>query len=245
MAVLPWLDPDNDHTPFPPVECALRDPDGLLAAGGSLTPQRLLDAYRRGIFPWYTQGQPILWWSPDPRSVLFPGELKVSRSLHKTLRKKVFRVTVDTAFRQVIEACAEPRRDETGTWITAEMAGAYAQLHALGWAHSVECWVEETLVGGLYGIGMGRVFFGESMFTRCTDASKVALVYLVRQLEAWGYGLIDCQVRSAHMETLGARNVPRARFIELLDRYADEPGRAPPWTLDPELAERIAAGPRQ
>ncbi|NIR32466.1 MAG: leucyl/phenylalanyl-tRNA--protein transferase [Gammaproteobacteria bacterium] len=241
MAVLPWLDPDNDRTPFPPVECALRDPDGLLAAGGSLSPQRLLDAYRGGIFPWYTQGQPILWWSPDPRAVLFPGELRVSHSLRKTLRKRTFRVTADTAFLQVVEACAEPRGDETGTWITAEMAGAYGHLHALGWAHSVECWIEDTLAGGLYGIGMGRVFFGESMFTQRRDASKVALVHLVRQLEAWAYGLIDCQVRSAHLENLGARSVPRTRFIELLNRYAGEPGRAGPWRLDPELPELVAA----
>lgn len=232
MTTLYWLDPDNEDSPFPPVELALDDPDGLLAIGGSLGSRRLLRAYRHGIFPWYSEGQPILWWSPNPRSVLFPENIRVSRSLRKTLRKHPFSLTMDTAFEQVISACGEPRDYHPGTWITPEMAEAYIQLYASGHAHSVETWDEQgQLVGGLYGISIGKVFFGESMFSRRTDASKVAFVHLVGQLRAWKYGLIDCQVQSQHLDSLGAENIARERFIELLDRYCTSPGRPAPWRL--------------
>jgi leucyl/phenylalanyl-tRNA--protein transferase len=232
MSGLYWLDPYDEEGAFPPVERALTDPDGLLAVGGDLTPKRLVNAYRQGIFPWYSDGQPILWWSPNPRSVLFPSHLKISRSLRKTLRKGVYRVTMDTAFDEVIRACAQPRPAQNGTWIVPEMIEGYNRLHALGLAHSVEAWQEEKLVGGLYGIAIGRVFFGESMFARRTDASKVAFVHLVRQLEQWGYGLIDCQVQSEHLDSLGAENIQRRVFTRLLGKLCSEPGQPAPWVLD-------------
>ncbi len=227
-----WLDPENDQGPFPPVEFALSEPDGLLAAGGSLAPARLINAYRRGIFPWYSDNQPILWWSPDPRSVLFPDKLKISRSLRKSIRKGVFRLTMDEAFEQVIKACAEPRSYQADTWITAEMSAAYMRLHRLGVAHSVEAWNGDVLAGGLYGLGIGRVFFGESMFSRQTDASKTALVYLAQRLQTWGYGLIDCQVRSEHMDRLGAESIARARFVRLLDKFCVQSGHPAPWAAE-------------
>jgi leucyl/phenylalanyl-tRNA--protein transferase len=226
-----WLDPGDPSFAFPPTRHALRDPNGLLAVGGDLSPGRLLSAYRQGIFPWFSDDQPILWWTPSPRAVLFPSELRVSRSLAKAVRRGAFQVTVDQAFSQVVSACAQPRDDGLGTWITPEMHRAYATLHGLGYAHSVESWADGELVGGLYGIAMGRVFFGESMFTRRTDASKVAFVHLVRQLADWGFGLIDCQVSTAHLESLGARPIPREQFEGLLDLYADEPGVPLPWRL--------------
>ena len=235
---LHWI-PDDDHSPFPDVERALRDPDGLLAVGGNLSPQRLAAAYRRGIFPWYGEHQPILWWSPDPRAVLFPEDLKVSRSLRKTLRRGDYRVTLDAAFPEVIGACAAPAPGREGTWITDEMLDAYCHLHHLGLAHSAEAWFGDALVGGLYGIAVGRAFFGESMFSRRSDASKVAFVHLVRQLQAWGYGLIDCQVSSRHLTRLGAVEIPRREFVALLDRLCDEPGHPPPWQLDPALARTV------
>ncbi len=234
-----WLDP-RDPAWFPPPEQALRDPDGLLAVGGDLSPERLLAAYRRGIFPWYSEGQPILWWSPDPRLVLFPRELHVSRSLRKTLRRRPFAITLDAAFEDVIRACAQPRRGESGTWITEEMRHAYTRLHRLGWAHSVEAWQDGRLAGGLYGVAMGRVFFGESMFSRVSDASKAAFVHLVHQLAAWGYALIDCQVETAHLRRLGAAPVPRERFLALLDEHIRDPAAADPWQLDPAVAAAVA-----
>ncbi|MDH4284946.1 MAG: leucyl/phenylalanyl-tRNA--protein transferase, partial [Gallionellaceae bacterium] len=173
----------NDTTPFPPVERALRSPNGLLAAGGILAPHRLLDAYQQGIFPWFNEGDPVLWWSPDPRMVLFPYEFKVSRSLRKTLQKKVYEIRVDTSFEAVMRACAAPRKDQAGTWISEDMVAAYVHLHHMGLAHSVEAWHEGELAGGLYGIGIGRMFYGESMFSRKTDASKAALAHLVAQLK--------------------------------------------------------------
>jgi leucyl/phenylalanyl-tRNA---protein transferase len=236
MSGLHWIDPYDDESPFPEVERALRDPDGLLAVGGNLSPKRLVEGYRKGIFPWYSKGQPILWWSPDPRAVLLPEQLRVSRSLRKALRKGVFRVTLDEDFRGVIHGCAGPRRDTHGTWITPAMIDAYLWLHELGLAHSVEAWQEDELVGGLYGVGLGRVFFGESMFSRRTDASKIAFVHLVQQLQAWGYGLIDCQVASLHLASLGAVEMPRRDFIALLDRLCKQPGRAAPWRFDAEPA---------
>lgn len=227
-----WIDPQDTSYQFPDISLALDEPDGLLAVGGDLSPARLLAAYRHGIFPWFNHEQPILWWSPNPRTVLFPSRLHVSRSLRKTLRKQPFNVTADTAFAKVIEACSAPRADEAGTWITGEMKQAYQHLAELGHAHSVECWRDGELVGGLYGIGIGKVFFGESMFSRMRDASKVAYVYLVRQLEQWGYALVDCQVHSAHLESLGAENIDRETFRDLLNRWCPDDGRTTPWALD-------------
>ena len=227
-----WLDPGDASGAFPNPALALEEPNGLLALGGDLTPRRLLNAYRLGIFPWYSDGQPILWWTPDPRAVLFPERLHVSRSLRKTLRRGALTVTLDTAFDAVVAACAEPRPDQDGTWITDEMRAAYGELHRLGHAHSVETWHQGELVGGLYGVAIGRVFFGESMFTRFTDASKVAFVRLVRQLEAWSFGLIDCQMYSGHLARFGAEEIPRPRFMALLDDYCERPGPAH-WTLEP------------
>jgi leucyl/phenylalanyl-tRNA--protein transferase len=203
---------------FPPIEHALEDPNGLLAAGGDLTPKRLIDAYSKGIFPWFEQDQPILWWSPSPRAVLFPEKLHISRSLRKTLRKKIYHVTLDTAFTQVITACSQPRSYSDGTWITEDMIAAYIRLHELGYAHSVEAWRDGELVGGLYGIALGKLFFGESMFSRATDASKVAFVHLAKQLQIWNYKLIDCQVENPHLNSLGASLMPRHDFKTYLQR---------------------------
>ena len=227
-----WLTDGCSGDDFPQVSEALNEPDGLLAAGGDLSPERLLAAYRRGIFPWYNEDQPILWWSPNPRAVLYPEALSISRSLSKTLKKQTFKVTLDTAFADVIDGCAEPRRQENGTWISAEMRAAYNRLHTLGYAHSAECWYNNDLVGGLYGVSVGKVFFGDSMFSRLTDASKVAFVYLVRQLTAWNYQLIDCQVRTGHLESLGAVDIPRPEFIQYLDDWCMVAGRSPPWRLE-------------
>ena len=227
--MIPWLEPDD---PFPPVDEALRDPNGLLAAGADLSAERLLAAYARGIFPWFSEDEPLLWWSPDPRMVLYPGELRVSRSLGRVIRSGRYRVTLDTAFRQVMEGCAEPRPDDEGTWITREMIAAYAELARRGFAHSVEAWAESELAGGLYGVAIGRMFFGESMFSRRTDASKVALVGLVRQLERWGFEMIDCQVASPHLASLGARTIPRREFLQHLDRVVGLPSVPGPWALD-------------
>ena len=217
--MIPWLKPTDPPDAFPPVTDALTDPDGLLCVGGDLRPERLLAAYRRGIFPWYAAGQPILWWSPDPRMVLFPDELKVSRSLGKAVRNRGFRVTFDTRFDAVMAQCADSgTRSLEGTWISPAMRVAYEELHRLGHAHSVEVWRDERLVGGLYGLLLGRVFFGESMFSTEADASKVALHDLVRWLRQRNVELIDCQVASAHLFSLGARLIPRAEFIARLDR---------------------------
>jgi leucyl/phenylalanyl-tRNA--protein transferase len=221
-----WLTGDQD---FPPLDQAMRRPNGLLAAGGDLSPGRLLAAYRRGIFPWYSPGEPILWWSPDPRTVLLPGELRISRSLHKTLRKRPFQVTADAAFAVVIERCSEPRAGQAGTWITDEMKQAYIALHALGLAHSVESWRDGELVGGLYGVALGRMFYGESMFSRASDASKVAFVTLVEQLARWEIGLIDCQVHTEHLERFGAEEWPRERFLARLAEVLEAPTRGGPW----------------
>lgn len=220
--MLTWL--QRDDLSFPPLEKAMREPNGLLAAGGDLSPERLLAAYRHGCFPWYQEGQPLLWWSPDPRTVLFPEELHVSRSLRKTLRQETFTVTFDRAFQAVIEGCAGPRRYADGTWITTPMQNAYLALHRLGVAHSVEVWQDGRLVGGLYGLAMGQLFFGESMFSRATDASKVGFVALVERLRDWGFKLIDCQMPTQHLASFGARAIPREAFAEALSRYLDGPG---------------------
>ncbi|WP_020157599.1 MULTISPECIES: leucyl/phenylalanyl-tRNA--protein transferase [Methylobacter] len=228
LTILDLNNPDED---FPPLSKALREPDGLLAVGGCLSKTRLLKAYRNGIFPWYNPEDPILWWSPDPRLVLFPDKLNVSRSLRKTLRKNIFSVTFDQAFKQVINACGELRKNSTGTWITDEITEAYNELYRLGFAHSVETWHNGALVGGLYGVALGQVFFGESMFHSMTDASKVAFVRLVEQLKQWDYQLIDCQVHTRHLESLGAQEIDRAYFVELLDRYCDIPANKHAWQL--------------
>ncbi|NLI81485.1 MAG: leucyl/phenylalanyl-tRNA--protein transferase [Deltaproteobacteria bacterium] len=207
---------------FPPVDRA--EADGLLAVGGDLSPERLLLAYSLGIFPWYARDLPILWWSPDPRLVLFPNELKISRSLLRVLRKRVFHVTLDVAFREVMERCASvPRKQNEGTWIVPEMIEAYCRLHRLGYAHSVEVWYEGDLVGGLYGIALGRVFFGESMFSMRSDASKVALVYLVDLLRRWDFRLIDCQVTTGHLMRMGAREISRREFLTRLSEGLETP----------------------
>ncbi|MEK6750358.1 MAG: leucyl/phenylalanyl-tRNA--protein transferase [Pseudomonadota bacterium] len=221
-----WLDDDPLATGFPPVERALVQPNGLLAVGGNLTSSRLLAAYRQGIFPWYGHDQPILWWSPDPRLVLFPNEIKVSRSLRRTMRRSAYRVSFDSAFTQVIQTCAAPRPGQDGTWLTPEMQDAYTELHRLGWAHSVEVWHGRELIGGLYGLAIGAVFFGESMFSRRDDASKIALWYLVRHLQAWGFEMVDCQVRTDHLVSLGAREIARHDFIDALNRFCTTPAQA-------------------
>ena len=222
----------GDDLRFPPVEFA--SPEGLLAVGGDLRVERLLEAYRHGIFPWYNDDQPILWWSPDPRAVIFPHKLHVSRSLKRTIRLGGFTVTLDTRFRDVMHGCAGPRPQypEGGTWITAQMVKAYVQLHELGYAHSVETWREGRLVGGLYGVALGSIFFGESMFTRVPDASKVALVSLVRQLQAWGFRIFDCQQPSRHIKTLGAEDIPRSEFLDHLADALTQPDRRGSWCFD-------------
>ncbi|MBW6485359.1 MAG: leucyl/phenylalanyl-tRNA--protein transferase [Syntrophobacterales bacterium] len=200
---------------FPPVELA--EPEGLLAVGGDLSPERLLAAYSAGIFPWYSEGEPLLWWSPDPRFVLFPEELRVSRSMRQFLKKKIVETTFDKAFPAVISACgSRPRPGQDGTWITPEMVASYNNLHKLGFAHSVEAWDGEKLVGGLYGVSLGRTFFGESMFSAIPNASKAALIALVSFLRARGFDLIDCQVETGHLGSMGARFVSRAEFCRLL-----------------------------
>ncbi len=232
--MIPWLYPGDA---FPPVTRALQDPNGLLAAGGDLSPQQLIDAYRHGIFPWFNPGEPTLWWSPDPRMALFPAELKVSRSLRKVLKKRDYEVRVDTAFASVMRNCAAPRDGQPGTWISEEMIAAYSRLHEMGLAHSVETWRDGELTGGLYGIALGKMFYGESMFSRTTDASKIAFVHLVRQLERWGFGMIDCQMKTAHLASLGAREIPRAEFVQRLGLLIElplEPGR---WQFDHDLIE--------
>ena len=232
--MIPWLGRAHD---FPPLERALDEPNGLLAAGGDLSAGRLLAAYRRGIFPWFSAGEPILWWSPDPRMVLYPAEIRVSRSLRKALRRDDYEIRVDTAFGAVMRACAEPRPQQAGTWIVPAMVSAYSALHAQGYAHSVETWREGLLVGGLYGVAIGRVFFGESMFARVTDASKLALVHLARQLGRWRFGIIDCQMRTAHLASLGAREIARARFSRELQQLVNYPAEPGTWTFDRDLVE--------
>jgi len=270
--LIPWL---TDNAPFPPVEQALRSPNGLLAAGGGLTARRLLDAYRHGIFPWFNPGDPVLWWSPDPRMVLIPGEFKASRSLVKVLRKSAYEVRTDSAFEAVMRACAAPRdRHQGGTWIDEDMIAAYCALHRLGYAHSVEVWMvrehsqfhfegqarrrranypdsaistarsvggsqhsftdEMELVGGLYGVSIGRMFYGESMFSRISNASKIALAHLARQLERWQFGMIDCQMYTPHLASLGAREISRSKFITRLQELV-HCAPVTDWKFDSDL----------
>ena len=229
---IPWL---GTRDPFPPVEHALVEPNGLLAAGGDLSPERLLDAYARGIFPWFNEEDPVLWWSPDPRMVLFPRELHLARSLRRVIRSGQFSVTLDRAFDAVVEGCAAPRVHQDGTWITGEMMHAYSRLAQLGYAHSVETWSGRELLGGLYGVALGRVFYGESMFSRRSDASKVALAYLARQLERWKFVLIDCQMATGDLASLGAREIPRDDFLRGVRAGTVQPGVSAPWQIEPDL----------
>src|SRR6266568_292833 len=210
--MIPWLEPG---TPFPPIQSALKHPNGLLAASGDLSPERLLEGYRRGIFPWFSEGDPIFWWSPDPRMILYPEEFKISRSFAKTLRNRRYSVRFDSAFGEVMAGCAAPRRGEPGTWITGRMLGAYASLHRLGYAHSVETWIDGELAGGLYGVAIGQVFFGESMFSRARDASKIALAALVAHLKSAEFRLIDCQMRTPHVRrAAGPAHPSRTSHVE-------------------------------
>ena len=229
--LLTWLTID---APFPPLQQALHVPNGLLAAGGDLSPSRLLTAYRSGIFPWFNVGDPILWWSPDPRMVFVPGEFRISRSLAKTLRNIRYEVRFDNAFEQVMRACAAPRSGQNGTWIHEAMIAAYRALHEAGNAHSVEVWQNGKLVGGVYGIAIGRMFYGESMFSSVTNGSKIALAHLARQLERWGFGMIDCQMYTPHLASLGAREISRTEFItRLQDLVNCEPVLH--WQFDTDL----------
>lgn len=208
--MIPWL---AANAAFPAIETALHEPNGLLAAGGDLSAERLLDAYRVGVFPWYSKGQPILWWSPDPRMVMFPAELKISGTLAKRLRKNDYEIRFDSSFREVMLACATtPRPDQDGTWITQDIVDAYCRLHDFGYAHSVESWIDGQLKGGIYGVAIGRMFYGESMFHHVTDASKIAFVHLIQHLQQQGFGMLDCQMKTAHLASLGAREISRAEF---------------------------------
>jgi len=219
---LPYI-PSNDKTyRFPSVELACLEPNGLLAYGGDLSAERLLSAYQVGIFPWFNDDQPILWWSPDPRMVLIPNELHISRSLNKAIKKSLLTFSVDKAFPQVIEACSKPREKQKETWITLEMKQAYYELHRLRYAHSFEVWDDAELVGGLYGVAIGQVFYGESMFSFQTNASKIAFAFAVNLLSEWGYKLIDCQVETEHLESFGAKNIARLDFSELLNKYTKQ-----------------------
>lgn len=222
--MLTWL--RRDSLDFPALERALREPNGLLAAGGDLSAERLIAAYRHGCFPWFSEGQPLLWWSPDPRTVLFPEEFHLSRSLAKLLRQQRYRVTFDQDFAAVIEGCAGPRAYADGTWITDSMRTAYLELHQRGLAHSVEVWDGEQLVGGLYGLAMGQLFFGESMFSRADNASKIGFATLVSKLRDWGFVLIDCQMPTRHLHSFGARPIARAEFARYLQQHLDRPSTA-------------------
>jgi leucyl/phenylalanyl-tRNA--protein transferase len=230
----------DDRLVFPPVHLA---EDGLLALGGDLRPERLLLGYTKGIFPWYAENLPILWHSPDPRMVMTTRDLIVQRSLRKTIRRAPYVLKMDTAFTQVLEGCASvPRPGQTGTWLIPEMVDAYNQLHELGFAHSIEAWQGEQLVGGLYGVSLGAAFFGESMFSRAPDASKVAFVATIRQLDAWKIGLVDCQVHTEHLERFGAYEVPRLDYLEMLHTTLDQPTKRGRWSLELDQAELARTG---
>ena len=237
--MIPFLGPAD---PFPPVEQALDNPEGLLAAGGSLTTKRLVEAYRCGIFPWFNEGDPILWWSPDPRTILRPSRVHVSHSLKKRLKKGAYFVTFDRVFARVLDGCAAPRPGDNGTWLSAAMRRAYSSLHNAALAHSIEVWMDGELAGGIYGVAIGRMFFGESMFARRTDASKIGIVTLAAQLDRWAFPLIDCQLETAHLLSLGAEHLPRRRFVAEISRLVREP--APSWRLDEDLAGSAEHLPR-
>lgn len=228
-----WLTPDDPPNAFPELQCALNEPDGLLAAGGDLSASRLLYAYRHGIFPWYDDGQPILWWSPDPRCVMQPKGYHLSRRLSRKLRNSTATLTCNNSFEEVVRACAGPRRSEQDTWITSAMADAYTSLHFDGWAHSIEVWQEKELIGGIYGLAMGKVFFGESMFSYRSDASKIALLGLTKILSEHDFALLDCQVVSSHLLTIGATTMSRRDFQQILEFACDPAIRFEKWPNDP------------
>ena len=233
--MIPWL---NEYTPFPPVTDALRHPNGLLAASESVTAARLLEAYRCGIFPWYSPAEPVLWWSPDPRMVLMPDVLNISKSFAKVLRNGAYQIRTDTAFEQVMRECAAPRAGQDGTWISEPMIAAYCALQQMGYAHSVEVWMNDKLVGGLYGVAIGQMFYGESMFSRVSNASKIALAHLARQVQRWQTGstkgMIDCQMHTPHLATMGATEIPRSEFIARLEVLVNLPS-ATQWQIEPGL----------
>lgn len=229
---LHWLDPRNPDQPFPPVEQAMVEPNGLLAIGGDLSPSRMIRAYAQGIFPWYNPDEPILWWCPDPRTVIRPGQMHVSRSLRRAIRRADYAVTMNQDFDQVIRRCAAPRSGQKGTWLGPEMRHAYRELHDAGFCQSIEIWRFGRLIGGLYGISLGRSFFGESMFSHATNGSKLALYYLSEQLAAWQFDLIDCQISSQHLLSLGAEELPRPQFQQILNTSVRRPGRAGPWQIE-------------
>ncbi|HEY1077728.1 MAG TPA: leucyl/phenylalanyl-tRNA--protein transferase [Fontimonas sp.] len=229
---LHWLDPRDPQQAFPPTHLAMREPNGLLAIGGDLSLPRLLRAYSQGIFPWYNPDEPILWWCPNPRAILSPSALHISRSLQRAVTRQDYAVTLDHSFGEVLEACAGPRRRERGTWLGPDMRHAYELLHEAGYAHSLEVWRQGRLIGGLYGVSIGAAFFGESMFSRADNASKIAMVWLCRQLQAWEFDLLDCQVSSPHLGSLGAVEIPRDEFLRRL-AVATQPHRARShWALD-------------
>lgn len=231
--MLTILNPQDRTQPFPSVNLALTEPNGLLAVGGCLSADRLINAYRQGIFPWYSEGEPILWWSPDPRLILRPEMFHLSRRMRRVLRRQEWQFSFDQAFEAVVQACSEPRRYAAGTWLNANMKRAYRDLHRLGVAHSFEVWHESGLVGGVYGVAIGRVFFGESMFHRAANASKAAMAFACACLAYWGYELIDCQVHTPHLASLGAVEIPRQRFTELLRVCCDQRAGRQAWTAGP------------
>ena len=233
---LPWLDADNPESPFPPAKSALKDPEGLVAAGGDLKPTRILRAYHEGLFPWYEEDQPILWWSPNPRGVLYPKDFIAHKSLLRTIKRNHWKISYDKSFLKVMQACAEPRNNSRGTWITNDMIEAYVNLHNLNHAHSLEVHNEaEELIGGIYGISIGTIFFGESMFSRVTDASKVALLYLSAYLDSWGYDIIDTQLPSTHLTSLGGSEMARDKYLSLLSRYTAQSSNSKAWQVQPEI----------
>lgn len=227
--MIPWL---GSEIAFPPLSRALARPNGLLCAGGDLSPERLLLAYRNGIFPWYSEGEPLLWWSPDPRMVLIPSEFRLANSLRKRLNRQDYTIRCDSAFRDVMAACAAPREGASGTWIVPKMQSAYGRLHELGYAHSVETWIDGRLAGGLYGVAIGRAFYGESMFCRVTDASKIALAHLARYLVHRKFAVVDCQMNTSHLASLGAREIPRAEFVAGLAQWTEEGDAPAQWPAD-------------
>ena len=240
--MLPWI---NAGDAFPHASEALDDPNGLLCAGLDLSAALVLKAYERGIYPWYSEDQPVLWWSPDPRMVLYPSNFTLHRSLRKTLKHADYEIRVDTSFEAVMRACADPRPDQDGTWISDAVIDAYCDLHRAGFAHSVETWIDGELAGGLYGIALGRAFFGESMFMRRTDASKIAFTHLVVQLRRWGFELIDCQQQTRHLASIGAAPISREKFLVELDRLVHSPAtppRAGAWQFEAEVLRNVRAG---
>ncbi len=227
---LPWLDPYDEHAPFPAPESALNDPEGLVAAGGDLNPTRVMRAYHGGLFPWYEEGQPILWWSPNPRGILYPKNFIAHKSLLRTLKNNCWRISFNESFRDVMTACAEPRNNSRGTWITNDMLQAYTQLHKLKYAHSLEVWDESnSLIGGIYGISIGTIFFGESMFSRTADASKIALLYLSAYLDTWGYEMIDTQLPSEHLTFLGGNEITREQYLTTLSQLTQQSHHSDAW----------------